>query len=133
MSFDLPSYSEKAYAGSDTYALSYSSQKETVGRSELGLSLDKSIALSDGVFTARGRLAWARNFNNERSVFAAINALPGAGFVVNGALPPKDVGLASISAEMSWTNGLSLGAAFDAEFSGASANYAGKGVLRYKW
>ncbi len=133
VSFDLPSYSEKAYAGSDTYALSYSSQKETVGRSELGLSLDKSIALSDGVFTARGRLAWARNFNNERNVFAAINALPGTGFVVNGASQPKDVGLASISAEMSWTNGLSLGAAFDAEFSGASANYAGKGVLRYKW
>lgn len=133
VSFDLPSYSEKAYAGSDTYALNYSSQRETVGRSELGLSLDKSLTLSDGVFTTRGRLAWARNINNDRSVFAAINALPGAGFVVNGASQPKDVGLASISAEMNWNNGLSLGAAFDAEFSGGSANYAGKGVLRYKW
>ncbi|WP_282183934.1 autotransporter-associated beta strand repeat-containing protein [Brucella pituitosa] len=133
VSFDLPSYSEKAYAGSDTYALNYSSQRETVGRGELGLSFDKSLTLSDGVFTTRGRLAWARNFNNDRNVFAAINALPGVGFVVNGASQPKDVGLASVSAEMAWNNGLSLGAAFDAEFSGASTNYAGKGVLRYKW
>ncbi|OYR17998.1 autotransporter domain-containing protein, partial [Brucella rhizosphaerae] len=133
VSFDLPSYSEKAYAGSDTYALNYSSQRETVGRGELGLSLDKSLVLSDGVFTTRGRVAWARNFNNDRNVFAAINALQGAGFVVNGASQPKDVGLASVSAEMVWNNGLSLGAAFDAEFSGASTNYAGKGVLRYKW
>ncbi len=53
--------------------------------------------------------------------------------MVNGASQPKDVGLASVSAEMVWNNGLSLGAAFDAEFSGASTNYAGKGVLRYKW
>ncbi|MCV9907835.1 autotransporter-associated beta strand repeat-containing protein [Brucella sp. HL-2] len=133
VSFDLPSYSEKAYAGSDTYALSYASQHETVGRSELGFSLDKSLTLSDGVFTTRGRLAWARNINNDRSVFAAINALPGAGFIVNGASQPKDVGLASVSAEMNWNHGLSLGAAFDAEFSGASTSYAGKGVLRYKW
>jgi uncharacterized protein with beta-barrel porin domain len=53
--------------------------------------------------------------------------------VVNGASVSRDTGLASISAEMLWNNGLSLGAAFDAEFSGASSNYAGKGVLRYKW
>lgn len=133
VTFDLPSYSENAYAGSDTYALNYSSQRETMGRSELGISLDKSIALSDGVFTMRGRIAWARNFNNDRNVFAAINGLPGAGFVVNGASQPKDVGLASLSAEISWNNGVSLGAAFDAEFADASTNYAGKGVLRYKW
>jgi uncharacterized protein with beta-barrel porin domain len=64
---------------------------------------------------------------------AMLTGLPGAGFVVNGASVSRDTGLASISAEMLWNNGLSLGAAFDAEFSGASSNYAGKGVLRYKW
>jgi autotransporter-associated beta strand protein len=133
VSFDLPSYAETVGSGADTYALRYASKHETVGRGEMGLRADRSFALSDGVFTMRGRAAWVRNVNNDRVMSAMLTGLPGAGFVVNGASVSRDTGLASISAEMLWNNGLSLGAAFDAEFSGASSNYAGKGVLRYKW
>ncbi|MPR64854.1 autotransporter domain-containing protein [Ochrobactrum intermedium] len=133
VSFDLPSYGEKVGSGEDTYALDYASRQETVGRSELGLRADRSFALNDGVFTLRGRVAWVRNFNNDRITSASFAGLPGADFVVNGASVSRDTGLASISAEMLWNNGLSLGAAFDAEFSETSNNYAGKGMLRYKW
>jgi len=133
VSLDLPSYGEKVGSGEDTYALDYASRQETVGRSELGLRADRSFALGDGVFTLRGRVAWVRNFNNDRITSASFVELPGASFVVNGASVSRDTGLASISAEMLWDNGLSLGAAFDSEFSEASSNYAGKGMLRYKW
>ena len=131
--FDLPAYAETAYSGGDIYALGYSSKRETVGRSELGVSFDKSLALADGNFNMRTRVAWARNFNNDRDISANIIAMPGAGFVVNGAAQPRDVGRASVSAEMSWRNGLSLGATFVAEFSGSSSNYSGKGMLNYRW
>jgi len=133
VSFDLPSYAEKAGRGAATYALEYASSNTTVGRSELGVRADRSFALSDGVFTLRGRAAWLRNVNNDRAIPAMLAGLPGAGFVVNGASVSRDTGLAGISADMVWNNGLSLGAAFDAEFSDAGSNYAGKGVLRYRW
>jgi outer membrane autotransporter protein len=133
VSFDLPSYAEKGGRGEATYALNYASKHATVGRSELGLQADRSTALSDGVFTLLGKIAWLRNFNNERAVPAMLAGLPGAGFVVNGASASRDTGLASISADMQWRNGLSLGAALDAEFSDAGSNYAGKGMLRYRW
>lgn len=133
VSFNLPSYAEKIGGGQDSYALDYASKHETAGRSELGLRADKSFVLPDGVLTLAGRAAWLRNFNNDRAMTAVFAGLPGAGFVVNGATMPRDTGLASVSAEMLWNNGLSLGAAFDAEFSGNSSNYAGKGTLRYHW
>jgi hypothetical protein len=53
-------------------------------RSELGLRTDKSFAVQDGVLTLRGRLAWAHDFNPDRSIATTFQALPGASFVVNG-------------------------------------------------
>jgi uncharacterized protein with beta-barrel porin domain len=102
-------------------------------RSELGIRTDKSFAMPDSVLTLRGRLAWAHDYNPDRSISATFQTLPGASFVVNGAAQASDAALTTASAEIKWMNGWSSAATFEGEFSGVTRSYAGKGVVRYAW
>ncbi len=131
--FDLPAYAEQAIAGANTFALSYAGKSATDTRSELGLRSDKSFAVQNGIFTLRGRAAWAHDFNTDRSIGATFQTLPGASFVVNGAAHAADSALVTASAEMKWLNGFSLAGTFEGEFSNVTSSYAGKGVVRYAW
>jgi autotransporter-associated beta strand protein len=131
--FDLPAYAEQAVAGANTFALTYGAKDVTASRSELGLRSDKSYPMQDGIFTLRGRAAWAHNFNTDRSITPTFQTLPGASFVVNGAKQASDSALVTGSAEMKWLNGFSLAGTFEGEFSNVTASYAGKGVVRYAW
>jgi uncharacterized protein with beta-barrel porin domain len=56
--------------------------------------------------------------------------LPGASFIVNGALPVKDSALVSAGRI---ANGVTLLGKFDGEFAGRSNTYAGTGTIRYRW
>jgi uncharacterized protein with beta-barrel porin domain len=131
--FDLPAYAEQALVGSNTFALAYGAKSVTASRSELGLRADQSFAMADGIFTLRGRAAWAHDFNPDRSIAATFQALPGASFVVNGAAQAHEAGLVTASAEKKWLNGWSAAATFEGEFSSVTQSYAGKGVVRYVW
>ena len=102
-------------------------------RSELGIRTDKSYAVQNGILTLRGRLAWAHDFDPDRSFSATFLSLPGASFVVNGAAQASESALTTASAEMKWLNGWSAAATFDGEFSDVTQSYAGKGVVRYTW
>ena len=133
ISFNLPAYAEQGLAGAGTFALNYGAQTTTATRTELGLRTDKSFAVQNGIFTLRGRAAWAHDYNNDRAVTAVFQTLPGAAFVVNGARANPDGALVSAGAEMKWLNGFSLAATFEGEFSGNVTSYAGKGVARYTW
>jgi uncharacterized protein with beta-barrel porin domain len=70
---------------------------------------------------------------SDPSLAAAFQALPGAGFIVNGAAPAKDSALVSAGAELRLANGLALFGKFDGEFAARSATYAGTGTMRYAW
>jgi autotransporter-associated beta strand protein len=131
--FELPAYAETVVAGANTFALAYGAKTATATRSELGLRGDKSMAMQDGIFTLRGRLAWAHDYNSDRNVGATFQTLPGASFVVNGAQQPRDLALTTASAEWKWLNSWSAAATFEGEFSNISRSYAGKGVVRYAW
>jgi autotransporter-associated beta strand protein len=133
ISFNLPAYAEQVLAGAGTFALNYGAQTTTATRTELGLRTDKSFAMQNGIFTLRGRAAWAHDYNNDRAVTAVFQTLPGAAFVVNGARANPDGALVSAGAEMKWNNGVSLAATFEGEFSGNVTSYAGKGVAKYTW
>jgi fibronectin-binding autotransporter adhesin len=130
---NLPAYAEQAIAGASTFALTYGAKSVTDTRSELGLRTDKSFAMQNGVFTLRGRAAWAHDFDPDRNIAATFQTLPGASFVVNGAAPARDSALVTGSAEMKWLNGFSLAATFEGEFSNVTRSYAGKGVARFAW
>ena len=131
--FDLPAYAEQAVAGANTFALAYGEKSVTASRTELGLRGDKSFATQDGIFTLRGRAAWAHDFNPDRVIGATFQTLPGASFVVNGAAQAPDSALVTAAAEMKWRNGWSAAATFEGGFSNVTASYAGKGVARYTW
>jgi autotransporter-associated beta strand protein len=131
--FELPAYAERAVVGANTFALAYDSKSVTASRSELGLRGDKSFAMQDGIFTLRGRAAWAHDFNPDHSIGATFQTLPGASFVLNGAAQAHDAALVTASAEKKWLNGWSAGATFEGEFSNVTTSYAGKGVGRYSW
>ena len=133
ISFSLPAYAEQVLGGAGTFALNYTGQTTTATRTELGLRSDRSFAMQDGIFTLRGRAAWAHDYNPDRAVTAVFQTLPGAAFVVNGAGANPDAALVSAGAEMKWLNGFSLAATFEGEFSGNSTSYAGKGVAKYSW
>jgi len=131
--FDLPAYAEQVLSGANAFALAYGSKSVTDTRSELGLRTDKSYAMQDAILTLRGRLAWAHDYNPDRSIGATFQTLPGASFVVNGAAQASNSALVTASAEMKWMNGWSAAATFEGEFSDVTGSYAGKGVVRYAW
>lgn len=131
--FDLPGYAESVVAGGAAFALAYGARSVTDTRSELGLRTDKSLAMPDGILTLRGRLAWAHDFNPDRSIAATFQALPGASFVVSGARQAGDSALTTAAVDWHWLGGWSAAATFEGEFSNVTRSYAGKGVVRYAW
>jgi uncharacterized protein with beta-barrel porin domain len=131
--FDLPDYAEQTIAGTNNFALAYSAKDVTDARSELGFRSDKSWAMADGILTLRGRVAWAHDYDPDRSIAATFQSLPGSSFVVNGAAQAADSALTTASIEMTWRNGWSAMATFDGEFSDVTESYAGRGVVRYQW
>jgi uncharacterized protein with beta-barrel porin domain len=130
---DLPAYAEQALVGANTFALAYGAKSVTDTRSELGIRTDKSYAMQDAILTLRSRFAWAHDFNPDRSIAATFQTSPGTSFVVNGAAQASDSALTTASAELKWTNGWSVAATFEGEFSEVTPSYAGKGVVRYAW
>ena len=131
--FGLPAYAEQAVSGTTMFALAYGAKSVTDTTSELGLRTDKYFAITGGRLTLRGRAAWAHDFDPDRSVAATFQTLPGASFVVNGAVQAHDAALTTASAEIDWLNGWSAAATFDGAFSHVTRSYAGKGVVRYAW
>jgi autotransporter-associated beta strand protein len=131
--FDLPAYAEQAIVGSNAFALTYNAKDVTDTRSEFGLRTDKSFAMRDGILTLRGRVAWAHDYDPDRSIATTFQTLPGASFVVNGAAQAADSALVTASVEKKWLNGWSAAATFEGEFSDVTRSYAGKGVVRYVW
>lgn len=133
VSLDLPSYTERAKSGADTFALSYGGRTDTQTRSEFGARFDYAMPMQTALLTLRGRAAWAHDYDNDRVANAGFLALPGTAFVVNGAIPDKDSLLLSAGAELALLNGFSLAGSFEGEFSGNTESYAGKGAVRYRW
>ncbi|MFB6417902.1 MULTISPECIES: autotransporter outer membrane beta-barrel domain-containing protein [Bradyrhizobium] len=131
--FSLPGYAEWAVVGSNVFALNYAAKDVTSTRTELGLRADRSFAAAGGLLTLRGRLAWAHDYNPDRSAGAVFQTLPGSAFVVNGAALARDSALTTASAQMNWMNGWSASATFEGEFSNITRSYAGKGLVRYAW
>ena len=78
-------------------------------------------------------MAWAHDYDPDRSIAATFQTLPGASFVVNGAAQAADSALVTASIEKKWLNGWSAAATFEGEFSDVTRSYAGKGVVRYAW
>ncbi|MBN9002475.1 MAG: autotransporter domain-containing protein, partial [Rhizobiales bacterium] len=105
ISYRMPSYLEQGNGAIDSFALGYAGRDVTATRSELGLRFDRTTVLGDTLLTLRGRAAWAHNFDTARNAAATFQALPGSGFLVNGAAMAPDAALVTAGAEIAWRNG----------------------------
>jgi outer membrane autotransporter protein len=129
-----PAYAERTVTGLNAFALVYAAQSVTDTRSELGAWADTRRTLANGALvTLRGRVAWMHDFDPDRSINTAFQALPIAVFTVNGAAAPRNAALSSAVAEVRLHNGIALSAKFDGEFAPHSSTYAGTGTVRYQW
>ncbi len=133
-SFLTPAYGERNLYGASVFGLDYQARAITTTRTELGAWFDWSrIVDDDKALFLRARAAWANDHWSSPSSNAVFQNLPGAGFTVIGAAPPRDLALVTARAEVGFKNGLSVAIQFDAEFSGRSERYFGSGQLRYVW
>ena len=134
VTFDLPAYMEQAIVGANTFALGYNAKSVTDSRSELGVRTDKSFAMESGIFTLRGRLAWAHDYDPDRNILATFQTLPGASFVVNGATSRRrfriDDGVGRMEMDQRLVGGRHLRGRV---LTNVTNSYAGKGVVRYSW
>lgn len=131
--FRTPTYAETDLAGSG-FGLTYQGRTAYDARSELGARFDRATLITpNSVLTLRARAAWAHDWVSDPALVAAFQTLPAASFIVNGATPAKNAGLASAGAELKFANGVTLSAKFDGEFAARSTTYAGTGSLRYAW
>ena len=132
-SLRIPSYGETA-SGAGTFALDYDGRTATTARGELGIRLDKTVALDAGtLLKLNGRAAWAHSSDNDRSMTAAFQALPGTSFTVYGASPDRDSALLDLGAELAFDNGVAASLAFQGQFGDNSQSYAGFAKLSFKW
>jgi YVTN family beta-propeller protein/autotransporter-associated beta strand protein len=132
-SFHTPAYTETG-AIANGFALTFNGRDATDTRSELGARFDRVLAIySNAMLALRGRVAWAHDWVSDPTLAPVFQALPGASFIVNGALPVKDSALISAGAEVRLANGVTLLGKFDGEFASRSNTYAGTGTIRYRW
>jgi autotransporter-associated beta strand protein len=131
--FTLPTRSESDPSNGG-FGLTFAAQTTSDLRGETGARFDRLMALdATTILALRGKLAYAHDWVSDPTAAATFQALPGASFIVNGAAPPRNSGLASVGAEVRFANGIAVGAKFDGEFAAASQTYAGTGTLRYVW
>jgi outer membrane autotransporter protein len=132
-SFRTPSYSETDL-NNGGFGLAFAGRTATDTRSELGARYDKQIILDRAaVLGLRAKVAWAHDWVSDPTLAAVFQALPGAGFIVNGATPAKDSALVSAGSELRLANGVTFIGKFDGEFATHSSTYAGTGTVRVAW
>jgi T5SS/PEP-CTERM-associated repeat protein/autotransporter-associated beta strand protein len=132
-SFHTPGYTETGLIPNG-FALNFDSRHATDTRSELGARFDRVLAVySNAVLALRGRVAWAHDWVSDPTLTPLFQALPGASFIVNGALLPQNAALTSAGGELRFGNGITLLAKFDGEFASHSSTYGGTGTFRYRW
>jgi outer membrane autotransporter protein len=132
-SFRTPGYTETGVIPNG-FALTFNGRDATDTRSELGARFDRVLAVySNAVLALRARVAWAHDWVSDPTLTPLFQALPGAGFIVNGATPAQNSALASAGGELRLANGITLLAKFDGEFASHSSTYGGTGTFRYRW
>jgi autotransporter-associated beta strand protein len=129
----LPYYAESAAFGSSSaFALSYSGRDYSDVRTELGAWFDADLAVAPGA-KFFSRVAWAHNVDNEGTINAVFQQLPGSLFSINAAKPSPNSALVTAGLGYRFGDGWSITAKFDGDFAVAASSYAGTAVLRKVW
>ncbi|HWV51448.1 autotransporter outer membrane beta-barrel domain-containing protein [Pseudorhodoplanes sp.] len=96
------------------------------------LELHWLAGVSRSPAAAFGKLAWAHDFDTDRTLTPVFQSL-GSSFIVNGARPDSDLALVTVGVEARMANGWSATARLGGEFGGDTQTYTAQGKLRYAW
>jgi uncharacterized protein with beta-barrel porin domain len=132
-SFESPAYAETAVSGASTFALSYAAQTTSLGRSELGVRLDRQYGLEQGTLTADLHAAWAHQLDDLPFTQASFQNLPGAVFQVAGVRPGRDTALLGLDLEVRNNSGLFFGVRGEGQFGAGTTIVEGLGNLGWRW
>jgi outer membrane autotransporter protein len=130
--FQTSAYNETDADGSG-FALRYNADEASNIRTEIGARFDTTSSLGQSKLTLRSRLAWAHDRVSSPALIASFQALPSSSFTVNGAVPAKNLALASLGTEVQLVSGVTFLTKFDGEFGVNTQTFAGSGTLRYRW
>ncbi|MDA9400544.1 hypothetical protein XH79_17585 [Bradyrhizobium sp. CCBAU 45389] len=133
MTFNLPTVAAQPASAANALATAFGSDRINDSRSELGFRTSTSLAMRDGTVNLRARVAWAHDFTAADTMPAALQALPGLGYVASGAALAPNSALAGGTIELKWLNGWAAAATFDGELSSQVRSYTGKATMRYAW
>ncbi|MBA2590703.1 MAG: autotransporter outer membrane beta-barrel domain-containing protein, partial [Alphaproteobacteria bacterium] len=131
--FESPAYVETALSGASTFALSYASHSSTLGRSEVGVRLDRSYPMKNNTVSANLGIAWAHQLDDLPFAQASFQTLPGAGFVVTGVRPAKDTALLGLDLEVQSRSGLFFGVKGETQLGARTTILEGMGSLGWRW
>jgi len=129
--FHLPGYSETT-TGATNFLLSYASKSVTDTRTEIGSWFDYRLSGASPI-TLFSRVAWAHDFNTDRTATATFQSLPGASFIVNGASPARDTALTSIGARLNMGHGWTVVSQLDGEEGAGWHSISGNATVRKTW
>ena len=124
-------FGETAIAGAGLFALNVSGQSAADVPAFVGLRYSTVTTLGNGMLLKPVlQAAYVHEFAPERQVFAGLNSLPGAVFLVDGARPSRDAAQVKAGAELLIGPRTAIFANFDGEFGNASQLYGGKGGIK---
>ena len=131
--FDLPNYAEQAVSAPAPLHWPTRRRVSPTAAANSACAADKSFAVPDGIFTLRGRSAWAYDYNPDRNFGATFQTLPGRMLCCQRRATQARRRADHRIRRIEMDNGWSAAATFEGEFSNVTSTYAGKGVVRYAW
>jgi outer membrane autotransporter protein len=130
-----PGYTENAAsAKAPALALGYRHRSVNDLRSELGLSLDKTVAMSARTSLAlRASTAWVHNASNNPDLHASFSTLPAGSFSNAALASTENLAQVSAGAKIRFAERWSAGMDINAEFAHDARTIAGWATLQYRW
>jgi outer membrane autotransporter protein len=126
--------SQAAGGGAGILGLTFGSNSVTSVTSVVGVQIDTRIALANGgAVTPFVRVAWAHEFNPDRSLDSFLTSSPAATFSVDGAPAASDAARVNAGLKVDVNDTLAVYTYFDGAFSDRSQGYAGNGGLKISW
>ena len=131
--FESPGYKEIAISGTSTFALSNSSQGNSVAQTELGARLSHNFEIEGSTLTGDLLAGWAHQLGNAPFTTATFQGLPGAVFQTLGARPNDNTALLGLSVEIQNSSGLFFGVRGESQVGIGTTIMEGMGNLGWRW
>jgi autotransporter-associated beta strand protein len=131
---DIPGYTEKAVAGTSTFAVLYGAHTVNQGTVELGFRQTGDIIKMKGwTLRAVDRFAWSHDISGAPTADVSLAGLSESDFVVHGAAPGRDAALFSFGTELDNNRGFNIGLRLDSGISSNTQTYNGMADVNVRW